>query len=114
MRNSQKTFALWFFLIIMAVVFYHSYENRHQTMIQDFNYSKFIEALKGSEVAKVTFKQDSSEIVGEIKPDFEAKYNGKVFSIVGNTSDEGYKEVKSYGITPNYERAESNGMLQSF
>lgn len=114
MRNSQKTFALWFFLIIMAVVFYHSYENRHQTLIQDFNYSKFIEALKAGEVSKVTFKQDTSEIMGEMKPDFEAKYNGRVFSIVGNTSDEGYKEVKALGLTPNYERGESNNMFQSF
>jgi cell division protease FtsH len=115
MRNSQKTFALWFFLVIMAIFFYHSYENRHQTMIQDFNYSKFIDALKAGEIASVTFKQDSSEIIGEIKPEFEAKYNkSRVFSIVGNTSDEGYKEVKALGITPNYERAESNNMLQSF
>jgi cell division protease FtsH len=114
MRNSQKTFALWFLLVIMAIFFYQSYENRHQTLIRDFNYSKFIEALKTGEIASVTFKQDSSEIVGEIKPEYEAKYNGRVFSIVGNTSDEGYKEVKSLGITPNYERAESNNMLQSF
>jgi cell division protease FtsH len=115
MRNSQKTFALWFFLVIMAIIFYHSYENKNQTLIHDFNYSKFIDALKAGEIASVTFKQDSSEIVGEIKPEYEAKYGkGRVFNIVGNTSDEGYKEVKALGITPNYERAESNNMLQSF
>ncbi len=114
MRNSQKTLALWFFLFLMGIFLWHTYENRHPTMIQEFNYSKFIEALKGSEVASVTFKQDTSEIYGEMKPEFESKYNGKFFNIIGNTTDEGYKEVKAMGIVPNYERGENANLLQSF
>lgn len=114
MRNSQKTLALWFFLFLMGIFLWHTYENRHPTMIQDFNYSKFIEALKNSEIASVTFKQDTSEIYGELKSEFESKYNGKHFNIIGNTTDEGYKEVKAMGIVPNYERGENSSLLQSF
>lgn len=114
MRNSQKTLALWFFLFLMGIFLWHTYENRRPTMIQEFNYSRFIEALKNNEVASVTFKQDTSEIYGEVKPEFETKYSGKFFNIIGNTTDEGYKEVKAMGIVPNYERGENASVFQSF
>ncbi len=114
MRNSQKTLALWFFLFLMGIFLWHTFENRQATMIQDFNYSRFMEALKNNEVASVTFKQDTSEIYGEIKPEFETKYNGKFFNIIGNTTDEGYKEVKAMGLVPNYERGENSNLFQAF
>jgi cell division protease FtsH len=113
MRSTQKTLALWFFLIVMAVFLFQAYESKHQKVIGDFNYSKFTESVKAGEVATVTFRQDSSEIVGEMKPEYEKKYNGTHFSIVGNTQDEGYKFLQSNGITPNYEHAEGGGFFQS-
>lgn len=114
MKSAQRSAALWVFLVIMGLFAFHVYQTQNQTFIHDFNYSKFIESLKAGEIATVTFRPDSSEILGEVKPEFEAKYNGKVFSIIGNTTDEGYKEVKSLGIVPNYERSESNGAFQTF
>ncbi|XGC82416.1 ATP-dependent zinc metalloprotease FtsH [Bdellovibrio bacteriovorus] len=113
MRSTQKTLALWFFLIIMAVFLFQAYESKHQKVIADMNYSKFTEAVKANEVASVTFRQDSSEIVGEVKPEFEKKYNGTHFAFVGNTQDEGYKFLQAHGITPNYERADNGGFFQS-
>lgn len=113
MRSTQKTLALWFFLIIMAVFLFQAYESKHQKAIADFNFSKFTEAVKAGEVATVTFRQDTSEIVGEMKPDFEKKYNGTHFAIIGNTQDEGYKFLQQHGITPNYERADNGGFFQS-
>nr|BFD62930.1 ATP-dependent zinc metalloprotease FtsH [Bdellovibrio sp. HM001] len=113
MRSTQKTLALWFFLIIMAVFLFQAYESKHQKSIADFNFSKFTEAVKAGEVATVTFRQDTSEIIGEMKPDFEKKYNGTHFAIIGNTQDEGYKFLQQHGITPNYERADSGGFFQS-
>uniref|UniRef100_UPI00403DDC2B ATP-dependent metallopeptidase FtsH/Yme1/Tma family protein n=1 Tax=Bdellovibrio bacteriovorus TaxID=959 RepID=UPI00403DDC2B len=73
MRSTQKTLALWFFLIIMAVFLFQAYESKHQRVISDFNYPKFSDAVKAGEVASVTFRQDTSEIVGELKPEFEKK-----------------------------------------
>jgi len=114
MRNSQKTLALWFFLLLMGIFLWHTFENRQATMIQDFNYSRFMDALKNNEVASVTFKQDTSEIYGEMKAEFETKYNGKFFNIIGNTTDEGYKEVKAMGLVPNYEKGENSNLFQAF
>lgn len=115
MRSTQKTLALWFFLIIMVVFFFHAYENKHQKTIPDFTYSKLVEAVKAGEVANVTFRQETSEILGEIKSDFAKKYNGATnFVVVGNTEDEGYKFFVANGLTPNYERADSNNFFQSF
>ncbi|MBV2167854.1 MAG: ATP-dependent zinc metalloprotease FtsH [Bdellovibrio sp.] len=114
MRSTQKTLALWFFLIIMAVFLFQAYESKHQRMISDLNYSKFTEAVKAGEVATVTFRQDTSEVIGEMKPEFEKKYNGTHFVIVGNTQDEGYKFLQQHGITPNYERADNGGFFQTF
>lgn len=114
MRSTQKTLALWFFLIIMAVFLFQAYENRNHKMITDFSYSKFTEAVKNGEVDSVTFRADSGEILGKIKPDFEKKYSGTQFSIIGNTGDEGYKFLVTNGITPNYEKSEGDGFLQSF
>jgi cell division protease FtsH len=115
MRSTQKTLALWFFLIIMVVFFFHAYETKHQKTIPDFTYSKLVDAVKAGEIAEVTFRQETSEILGEMKPDFAKKYNGATkFSIVGNTQDEGYKFFVSNGLTPNYERADTNNFFQSF
>ncbi|MEK2645434.1 ATP-dependent zinc metalloprotease FtsH [Bdellovibrio sp. BCCA] len=114
MRSTQKTLALWFFLIIMAVFLFQAYESKHQKVITDFNYPKFSEAVKSGEVASVTFRQDTSEIVGELKPEFEKKYNGTHFAIVGNTGDKGLAFLQEHGITPNYERADSGGFFQTF
>jgi cell division protease FtsH len=114
MRSSQKSFAFWFFIIIMVIFVFQAFEHKRKTVITDFTYSKFTEAVKNGEVASVTIIQDTSEIAGEVKPEFEKKYNGKNFKIVGNTTDEGYKFLVSNNITPNYERGESNNFFASF
>ena len=111
--NSQQTFALWAFLFIFGVFLFQAYVNKKSTMILDFNYSKFTEAVKNHEVASVTFRSDTSEIAGEMKPEFEKKHNGKQFLIVGNTSDEGYKFLVSNNLTPNYEKGDNAGFLQN-
>lgn len=67
--------------------------------------------MKAGEIASVTFRADTSEIVGEMKPEFEKKYNGKKFQIHGNTGDEGYKFLTTNGITPNYEKGENSSLV---
>ena len=114
MKQTQKTLALWLFLIIVAVFVFQAWEVRHERMINGFNYSKFSESLKNGEIATVTFRPDTSEITGDMKPEFEKKYEGKHFLITGNVGDEGYRFVVANGLTPNYERGENNGMLTSF
>src|SRR3954469_21991888 len=113
MKQAQKTLALWFFLVIIAVFLFQAYENRHEKIIGNFNYSKFSDAVKAKEIANATFRTDTGEIVGEVKPEFEKKYEGRQFIVQGDTSPEGKKFLMENGITPNYERGESHGFIQS-
>lgn len=116
MKANQKTFALWFFLLIMAIFFFRAWDMKHQKSIADFSYSKFLRAVEMEEVVpdKIVFIQDRGEIRGEIKPEFEKKYNGSHFLISGNINDKGFEQLQKKGITPNYESAESSNMMSSF
>lgn len=113
MRAPQKTLALWAVLVVIAILLFQMYEHQKQSVIADFNYSKFVDALSRGEVASVNFREDVHEITGEIKPEFEKQYGGRLFSVVGNTGDAGFELVKKHGITPNYERSDSSGFLQT-
>jgi len=115
MKANQKTFALWFFLLIMAIFMFRAWDMKHQKTITDFNYSKLLRAVELKEVVedKVVFVQDRGEIRGEIKPEFEKKYGGSQFLIQGNISDKGFEEMQKFGITPNYESSQSDGLLSS-
>lgn len=114
MKQTQKTLALWFFLVILAVFVFQAWEVKREKMIQGFTYSQFSEAVVAGEIETVTFRPDSSEIKGEMKTEFEEKHKGRHFLIVGNTTDEGFKFLKDHGIVPNYEKNESSGMFASF
>lgn len=115
MKTNSKTFALWFFLFIMAIFMFRAWDIKHQKTIPDFNYSKFSRALELKEIVedKIYFIQDRGEIRGEIKPEFEKKYNGTQFTIPGNIGDKGYELVQKYGYNVNYESAQSDGLLSS-
>jgi len=116
MKSTQKVFAFWFAMIVLAIVFLQFYQAKHQRMIPDFNFSKFMSAVEKGEVnsEKLTIRGDSGEFVGEVKPEFEKKYGGTQFSFIGNTGDEVYKDLQKFGITPNYERADSGNALTVF
>ena len=115
MKANQKTFALWFALIVLTIFMFRAWDIKHQKAIQDFNYSKLLRAAELKELVedKVVFIQDRGEIKGEIKAEFEKKYGGTQFQTPGNISDKGFEEMQKFGITPNYESSQSDGMLSS-
>lgn len=116
MKAKQKTFALWFALIVLTIFIFREWDVKRQESIVDFNYSKFLRAaeLKEIDTEKVVFIQDRGEIRGQIKKEFEKKYGGAThFQIPGNISDKGFEEMQKFGITPNYETAQSEGLLSS-
>lgn len=115
MRSSQKTLALWLFLVILAISLFQAFEHKNRSMIPEMNYSKLVEALKEKKVASVTFRPETGEISGEMKPEFAKDFKDAThFSVIGNTEDSGYKTFVENGIVPNYERTEQNGFMQSF
>ena len=115
MKTNQKTFALWFALIVLTIFMFRAWDIKHQKTISDFNYSKLLRAAELKEIVqdKVVFIQDRAEIRGEMKPEFEKKYGGVQFQIPGNITDKGFEEMQKYGITPNYESSQSDGLLSS-
>lgn len=113
MKNAQKTAALWIGLAILAVFLFQAYENRHETLIQDFNQAKFVKAIEGGQISDVTFRINTNEISGKVKPEYKQSMGGESFVFVGNTSDEVYKFLQQHGITPNYEKTDNNGFVQS-
>ncbi len=113
MKNTQKTVALWFFLIVIAIFVFSAYEKQRSVMIPDFSYSKFKNALENKHIDNVILHQDNNEITGEISPEFIDEYGGKLFTIVGNTGDTGIKMIESYGLTPNFARGEDDSLLQN-
>ena len=114
MRYSQKNLAFWFLLVVLGLFLYQIYEGREKNKIADFNYSRFVEAVKASKVALVTFKLDTGQIHGEMKESFVSEYGGKVFDIYGNVSDEGYKFLVDHGLVPNYDRSEKYSFFKSW
>ena len=74
MRSAQKTFALWAILAVVSILLFQMYEKERQTMIKNFDYPKFHEAVKNKHIESVTFNKESGEIEGEIKEDFVEKY----------------------------------------
>ncbi len=113
MRNSQKTMALWAAFMVLGVLFWQMYQTQRQTMIRDFNYPKFVEAVKAGEVKSVTFREQ--EILGEVKDEFKTKYNNSTkFQFNGNTGDIAYKFLEEHNITPNYEKNDNSLVAQLF
>ncbi len=115
MKTNQKTFALWFALIVLTIFMFRAWDIKHQKSITDFNYSKLLRAAELKELVeeKVVFIQDRAEIRGEVKPEFEKKYGGTQFQIPGNVTDKGFEQMEKFGITPNYESGQSEGLLSS-
>ncbi len=116
MKSTQKVFAFWFAMVIFAIIFLQFYQAKHQKLIQDFDFNKFMAAVERQEISpeKLTIRIDTGEFLGEVKPEFEKKYGGTQFSFIGNPGDKVYEDLRKSGITPRYERADSGNALTTF
>ena len=107
----QKTATLWILVILATIIVIQFYEQSRQTVITDFTYPRFVEALKEKKIKDVVFSKETQEISGEIKPEFEKEFNGKKFRLVGNTDEEGFKLVMSNGLIPSYDKSQANSLV---
>ncbi len=113
MKNSQKTLALWIFLVLIVVVSFQFYSKKQTELVDDFSYQKFHSAIVGGDIESVTFNEKTGEIKGEFKEAASDKYGGKNFSIIGNTGDESFKFLRENNIIPNYVSNDKKTFLQS-
>ena len=113
MRSAQKTVALWAVFLVVGFVLFQMYEHRRQSTIMDFDYAKFVQALEQKKIKSVTFRKDAQEISGEIADPYVDELKGRFFSVPGNVDDEGYRTVIKNGLVPNYERSDTNNLVQT-
>lgn len=116
MKPQTKVAAFWFFIVIISIMFLQFYQQKQQKTIPQFNYKKFMQAVDEGKVNpdKLTIHIDTGEFVGEVKPEFEKEFDGLQFSFVGNPGDKAYEELRQKGITPKYERGDTNNFFMSF
>ena len=114
MKNGHKSIAFWVLGFIVLVYFVSVYETRNQKYISEFGYSKFIEAVKSGHVAKIKIRQDTREILGEMKPEFESAYKGLKFQITGPTEDSNELAFLKANIADlDFEKGEGSNVFQS-
>ncbi len=113
MKSSQRTLAIWIFLLVLVVFFAQDYAMRTKDVVKEFSYPKFIAALEADKIQKdsVTFYTMDMEIGGKIKEEFREEFGGIDFKFAGDTGDEGAKELKSRGIVPIYNNEDSQALL---
>lgn len=112
MRSPSKTMALWALLLVMAVLFFQMYEKQSNTIVRDFNYTKFLQAVDAGHVQKesVIFFAATNHIEGALTEAGEKVYGGRRFKIDGNTSDSGFELLRQKGITPSYVSTDNSFM----
>jgi cell division protease FtsH len=120
MRQTQKTMALWAVLLVVFIVLWQMYATQRTTTIshEKFRYPEYQQALKDEKVASITIRASSSdasssEIIGEVKPEFEKEFGGRHFLIIGPPAQIAHQEAIDNKVKLNYERAESSGLLQT-
>ena len=119
MRQTQKTMALWAILFVVFIVLFQMYATHRTTTIdpKDFQYEQYKKALDDKKISSVTIRTNgadgTTEIVGDVKPDFEKELGGKHFLVTGPSVSDVKQDTEERGITPNYDRAEGNGLLQT-
>ncbi|MFK8138423.1 MAG: ATP-dependent zinc metalloprotease FtsH [Bdellovibrionales bacterium] len=113
MRSSQKTLALWAFLVVGALILFQAYNQKAQKLAKEFTFTTFYSAIEAGEIDSVTIVRDKGEIYGKIKPEFKEKYGAEAFSIAADTDFGIFEKLNAAGVTVKYENAESNSLLTS-
>ena len=82
MKANQKTFALWFALVVLTIFMFRAWDIKHQKAITDFNYSKLLRAAEIKEIVddKVVFTGTTPRSLGYVTINFNPT-NGKSVKI---------------------------------
>lgn len=121
MRQTQKTMALWAILLVISIVLFQMYATQRTSTIDQnkFKYSDFIEGVKAGKIESKSIVirsaagDTTSDVVGNVKTDFEKELGGRHFAITGPPSSQVHDDLEALNITPNYEDKQTNGLLQT-
>ena len=117
--KASRSMAFWALAIIVVVILVQAYEQTKQTLITDFDYPKFRQAVESQQIDAITFKDvgtggDIGEIKGIIKDQYISEYGGKDFTIMGNIGEPGARLLEQNNLTPKYESNAQNSMMMVF
>jgi len=108
MKQSQKTFALWFLLVIMFLAMLKWFEQSTPGTVEK-PFTEFMSMVKDKNVSNVIFKGEN-KIIWETKDD---QGNPVTYVTIGDTRSEFYlKSLQENGIVPDYELEEGTPVLQ--
>ncbi len=120
MRQTQKTMALWAILLVVMILLFQMYATQRGTQInhEKFQYPQYQKALKEHKIQSVTIRSGGtdagpSEIAGDLDPQYKDEFGGLHFVITGPPMAVAHEEAVQAGVKLNYERADSNGLLQT-
>lgn len=116
MRSPQKTMALWAILLVVGILFFQMYETQRSTLVRDFDYPKFVEAIEKQEIKKdsVIFYKSTGQIEGELTEAGEKQFGGRKFKIDGNIDSEGFNLLKEHQIVPKYVNSDNSFLTSLF
>ena len=110
MKQTHKTVALWFVMILIFAVLFKLFDAGTKPR-KEIKFSDFIKSVKEQKIAEVTFKTDNT-IVGTFKEP-QLPDGKKYFETVGDTSNNKVFEIlETNGVVPNYERVEKTPFWQ--
>lgn len=111
MRSSQKTLALWAFVLIGALIFLQAFEQRNANMAKKYTFTDFYHSIDKAEIEDVTIVQDKKEIRGKFTKEAAEIWKAEKFKIVGDTNYELFKKLNDNNVKVSYESGESGSTL---
>jgi cell division protease FtsH len=120
MRQTQKTMALWAILLVVSIVLFQMYATTKGANInhEKFKYPQYLQALKEHKVKSVKIQTGGAdggptEISGELDASLKDQYGGLHYVVDGPPMQIAHEEAVENGVQPEYQRADSNGLLQN-
>ena len=111
MSSSQKTMAFWALALVVALIAVQFYQQKQDTFIRDFDYSKYHTAVDQGKVESVSIRKSDGKISGVVKDQYAKELGGKKFIIDGDTGDEERRFLERNNVVFNYESSQENSYL---
>ncbi|MCK6530551.1 ATP-dependent zinc metalloprotease FtsH [Myxococcota bacterium] len=109
MKQAQKTFGFWIFLILLALIFFTFVQARRSTPPESLEFSRFWSLVESDRVKEVTIR--GAEIEGVYVD--EKSGQDVPFVSYGKLESEYYlNELRERNLTPNYEKVRDNPVWQ--
>ena len=113
MKSSQKTFALWAFIVIGALIAFQAREKQLSKELKDFTFTSFSQAVDEGLVKEVTINKEKQELLVQFTDEGKTKFERPNILIPGETSFDIYKRLEEKNVSVKYEKKDDSSFLTS-